>query len=114
MGWAWRALSSSDTRSSFCGEEVSEGRFSTGRGTRLDKPSSSELSFWAAPADNPIKLSNLHRRGQPNDMVLPSVQFNQPRFADFVPQKSEAGGVATHKANSRRRCRSSSCGSRRI
>src|SRR5438067_995754 len=56
VGWAWRAISSSDTRSSFCCEEVSEGRFSTGRGTRQDKPSSSELSFWAAPADNPIKL----------------------------------------------------------
>src|SRR5436190_23047571 len=49
-GWAgaWRAISSSDTRSSSCGEEVSEGRFSTGRGTRLDNPSASELSFWPA------------------------------------------------------------------
>src|SRR5205085_964513 len=28
----------------------------TGRGTRKDKPSPSELSSWAAPADNPIKL----------------------------------------------------------
>jgi hypothetical protein len=26
------------------------------RGTQLEKPSSSELSFWAAPADNPITL----------------------------------------------------------
>jgi hypothetical protein len=55
-GLAWRAISSSDTRTSTYVEEVFEGRFSTGRGTRLDKPSSSELSFWAAPADNLIKL----------------------------------------------------------